>query len=74
MDGTVVGAKGVWRKAGDMGFAKSFCRASLAWRKKKELNTESLWGRRKNSVSVNKEIRTAQLIERTLIIWPSGII
>lgn len=34
MDGTVVGQKGVERKAVEMGF-KSFCRASLAWRKEK---------------------------------------
>lgn len=32
MDGTVVGQKVVERKAGEMGFTKSFCRASLAAR------------------------------------------
>ncbi len=35
MDGTVVWEKAVGRKAGEMGFTKSFCRASLAWRKEK---------------------------------------
>lgn len=68
MDGTVVGQKGVERKAGEMGFTKSFCRASLAWRKEK--NTQSLWQRRKNSVYVNNQIRAAELIERKLILWP----
>lgn len=53
MDGTVVVEKGGGRKAGEMGFTKSFCRASLAWRKKK--NTESLdGGGRTVSMSIKK--------------------
>lgn len=36
MEGTVVAENGVDRKAGVMGFTKSFCKASFAWTRDRE--------------------------------------
>lgn len=72
MDGTVVVEKGDGRKAGEMGFTKSFCRASLAAREL-ELRCCLLYGLYLGLVGLPATLSLCRLLEMCCLSWISEL-